>query len=104
MLLHEVKYIICVPVRQSTKRSDMQGIGNDGLAEMTKEQVLRNACGRCLCEYTGHGHGLPCGNQLGVEYHWYYIDPRVKILSENTVMVVCSKCDRKIRSSERKRA
>jgi hypothetical protein len=80
----------------------MQEIGNDGLAEVVKEQVLRNASGRCLCEYTAHGHPLPCGQPLGMDYYWYYIDPRVKILSVNTVMVVCSKCHKKIRSSERK--
>jgi len=102
--LYEVKYIICIPERLSIKRSDMQEIGNDGLAEMTKEQVLRNACGRCLCEYTAHGHSLPCGNPLGMNYYWYYIDPRVRILSEKTVMVVCSKCHSKISSSERRPA
>jgi DNA-directed RNA polymerase subunit RPC12/RpoP len=80
----------------------MQEIGNDGLAEVVKEQVLRNSSGRCLCEYTAHDHPLPCGKPLGMDYYWYYIDLRVKILSESTVMVECPKCHSKILSSERK--
>jgi delta-aminolevulinic acid dehydratase/porphobilinogen synthase len=79
----------------------MSEIKDDGHARMVKEQVLRNASGRCLCEYTAHGHTIPCGNPLGSNYYWYYIDPRVRILSESTVMVVCSKCNGKISSSHR---